>query len=78
MKKKWQFDKLSCYYPKIYRDRTMADKCCIYPMMLHKITSSVNYNQLLKRFDTQINEPTNQNSTKVPKVVKVTKNKTLL
>ena len=28
------------------------------------------YNQWLKRLDTQQNEPTNQNSIKVPKVVK--------
>ena len=34
------------------------------------ITSSVDYNYLLKSLDTQPKEPTNQNSIKVPKVVK--------
>ena len=31
-------------------------------MLIHKIKPSVNYNQWLKRLDTQLNEPTNQNS----------------
>ena len=30
-------------------------------MMKHKVTSSVDYNQWLKRMETQLNEPTNQN-----------------
>ena len=34
--------------------------------------------QWLKRLDTQLNEPINQNSIKVPKVVKPTNKKTLL
>ena len=34
-------------------------------MMLHKITTSVDYNQWLKSLHTQLNEPTNQTSTKV-------------
>ena len=42
-------------------------------MMIHKITISVDYNQYLKRLDTQLNEPTNQNLIKVPKVVEPTK-----
>ena len=37
------------------------------PMMIHKITSSVDYNECFKCFDTQINEPTNQNSIRFPK-----------
>ena len=37
-----------------------------------KITPSVDYNKWLKRFNTQHNEPTNQNQIKVPKVVKPT------
>ena len=45
-------------------------------MMIHKITTSVDY--WLKRLDTQFNERTNQNLTKVPKVVKPTNNKTVL
>ena len=40
--------------------------------MIHKITPSVDY--WLKRLETELNEPTNQNSIEVPKVV----NKTLL
>ncbi len=43
-----------------------------------KIILCVDYNLLLKRLDTHINEPTNQNSIKVPKVIKQQKKKTLL
>ena len=42
--------------------------------MIHKITTSVDYNKLLKCLDTQLNEPTNQN---VIKVVNLTNKKTL-
>ena len=38
-------------------------------MMIHKITAS---NSWLKRLDIQLNEPTKQNSMKVPKMVKPT------
>ena len=41
-------------------------------MIIHKIILSVDYNWWLKRLDTQLNEQTNQNSIKVPKVVKPT------
>ena len=41
-------------------------------MINHKITSSVDYNLLLKRMDIQLNEPTNQNSIKFSKVVDTT------
>ena len=41
-----------------------------FSMLIHKITPFVGYTQLLKRLDTQFNEPINQNSIKVPKVVK--------
>ncbi len=44
-------------------------------MMIHTITSAVDYDQWLKRLDTQLNLPTNQNSTKVLKVVKPTNKK---
>ena len=47
-------------------------------MMKHKITHSVDYNYWLKRLDTQLNKPTNQNLIRVPKVVKPTNKKTLL
>ena len=36
-------------------------------MMKHKITPSVDYNQLLKRLDTQLNKPTNLYSIKILK-----------
>ena len=41
----------------------------ISPMMTLIITSSVDQNQRLKRFNTQLNKPTNHNSVKVLKVV---------
>ena len=47
-------------------------------MMVQKVTPSVYYNQWLKRLNTQLNESTNQNPIKVPKVVKPTNIKTLL
>ena len=47
-------------------------------MMIHTITHSVDYNQWLTRLDTRLNESTNPNSIKVPKVVKTTNKKTLL
>ena len=37
------------------------------PMIIHQ--NSVDYNKWLKRLDTKLNEPTNQNSTKVTIVV---------
>ena len=40
-----------------------------------QITSSVDYNKWLKRFDTQLNKPTNQYSMKIPNVLKLTKKK---
>jgi len=45
--------------------------------MIHKIAPSVDYNWWLKCLDTQLNESTNQNGIKVPKVVKQTNRKTL-
>ena len=51
----------------------MADKQMYnIPIMIHKINPYVDYNQQLKRLDTQLNEPTNQNLLKVPKVVEPT------
>ncbi len=47
-------------------------------MMRHKITPFVDYNKWLKRFDTQLNKPANQNPMKVPKVVISTNKKMLL
>ena len=46
--------------------------------MIHKITPSVDYNQWFKRLDTQLNEPANQNSMEVPKIVMSTNKKTFL
>ena len=42
---------------------------CTFPMMIHKITPSLDYNLWFKCLDTQLNNPTNKNSVKVPKVV---------
>ncbi len=41
-------------------------------MIIHKTTIYIDYNEWLKRLDTQFNEQTNQNSVKVPIVVKKT------
>ena len=57
----------------ICRDKTMAGK-----LMYISNDDSQNYNWWLKRLDTQLNEPINQNSIKVPKVVKPINKKTLL
>ena len=46
--------------------------------MIQIITPSVDFNLGLKRLETQINEPTNQNLIKVSKVVEPTNKKTLL
>ena len=45
--------------------------------MILKITPSVDFNLWLKRLYTQLNEPTNKYTLKVPKVVKPTNKKTL-
>ena len=47
-------------------------------MMIFKITPPVDYYQWLNRLDTQLNEPPNQNSIKVPKLVKPKNKKTFL
>ena len=46
--------------------------------MKHKIIHSVDYNWWLKRLDTQLNETTNQNYIKVPRIAKSKNKKTLL
>ena len=46
-------------------------------MMIHKITPALDNSLLLKRLDTQLYEPTNQNSIKVPKFVEPTNKKIL-
>ena len=47
-------------------------------MMIHNNYPSIDYNKWLKRLnDTQLNEQTNQNSLKVPKVV-INKNKNIV
>ena len=48
------------------------------PIMLNEINPSVDYNKWLKRLDTELNEPTNKNSLKAHKVVKLTNRKKLL
>ena len=46
-------------------------------MMINKFKSLLDNNYWLKLLDPQLNEPTNQNSIKVPKVVKPMNKKTL-
>ena len=55
----------------------MAVKLMYTPMMLDKITPSLDYHLKFKYLDTQLNEPTNQNSIEVSKVVEPTNKKTL-
>ena len=45
-------------------------------MMINKTTPSLDYKQWLKRLDTQLCEPNNQNLIKVPKVINSTNKKT--
>ena len=56
----------------------MADKLMYIPNDDIQNYPFLDYNEWLKRLDTLINEPTNQNSIKVPMVVKPTNNKTIL
>ena len=56
----------------------MGKKMIYIPIDNTQINSFVDYNKWLKCFDTQFNEPTNQISIKVPKVVKPLNKKTLL
>ena len=57
----------------------MADKLMYTPpMMTHKITPCVNKYKWLKRLNTQLIKLTNQNSVKVPKVIKPMNKKALL
>ena len=51
----------------------MTDKLMHIPYDYTKNYPSVDYNQWLKRLDTQLNQLTNQNLINVPKVVKVEK-----
>ena len=45
----------------------MIDKLMYIPNDIHKIIPSVDYNLWLKRLNTELNKPTNQNSIKLPK-----------
>ena len=47
----------------------MADKFMYSPMIIHKITPSVDHNKWFKRKDTQVHESTNQNFKKSPKLL---------
>ena len=55
----------------------MANKLMYIPND-YEITTFVDNRQFFKRLDTQLNEPTNPNSLKVPKIVRPTNKKTLL
>ena len=59
-------------------DETMPVKMINIPNDDKQITPFVDYNQWLKRLGTQLNEPTNQNLMKVPKVGNPTNKKMLL
>ncbi len=56
----------------------MADILMYIPNDDTQITPPVDYNKWLKRLDIQLNETTNQNLLKVPKVAMPTNKKTLL
>ena len=58
--------------------RQLSINQCISPMMIHKTTFCKITIAVVKILDTQLNEPTNQNSSNVPKVVKPTNKKTLI
>ena len=52
-------------------DKLMHIPLLLITMMIHKITSAVDYNQWLKRLNNQLNKPTNQNfKKKSPKLRK--------
>ena len=55
----------------------MAENVIYIPIVDTQNTPSVDYNQWLKRLDIQRNEPTNNNSLNVPKIVKPTNKKTI-
>ena len=55
----------------------MVDKLMYIPNDKIHIIPSVDLNYWLKRLDTQLNKPTNQNSIKVFKIVKPMNTKTL-
>ena len=52
--------------PGIERDKQLPINLCKSLLMLHTITSSVDYKYMLKCIDIQLNEPTNKKSIKVP------------
>ena len=53
----------------------MYDKFMYIPNTVTQNYPSVDYNQWLKRSDTQLNKPTNQNLIKVTKIVKTANRK---
>ena len=44
--------------------RQWSINCCVFPMMIQKLTPSVDYNKWLQRWNTRVNKPTNQNQKK--------------
>ena len=60
----------------ILKDKIMTNTLKDTPMIIPKISPSVDYNWWFKCLGTQLNEPINQNTLKVPKVVKSTNKKT--
>ena len=56
----------------------MAGKLMYFSNYDNKITPSIQLQLMVEHLDTQINEPANQTSINVPKVVMLTKKKRLL
>ena len=62
----------------VLSDKSWPINCYTSPVMILKITPSLDFNQWLKCLDTHLNEPSNKNSMKVPEVIKPTNKKTIL
>ena len=51
------------------RDKSMENNLSTSPQIVNKITAFIDYNQWLKRLETQLDEPTNQNSLKLQRLI---------
>ena len=75
-----------CHVPHSLGDSTYnpynkVERClsgCLYRRILLTALQGIFHKTWLKHLETQLNEPTNQNSTKVPKVVNPTNTKKLI
>ena len=59
----------SCFLTGVWRDKTMGDKFMYIPNDYRQDYPLIDNNLLLKRLNTQSNEPTNPNSIKVTNVM---------